>query len=131
LAHNVRYITNTDSNTGELHSIEGNIRALSAPLLGDIIATTSIRQYGVIITRINNKDDEQNNYWRIYRFKNPYYDTSDYSHLEEPEPKLVFKCKDALNYKNKLSIVSRWESDKVVKVYIADGEHPIIVINLL
>lgn len=131
LAHNVRYITNTDSNTGELHSIEGNIRALSAPLLGDIIATTSIRQYGVIITRINNQDDAQNNYWRVYRFKNPYYDTSDYSHLEEPEPKLVFKCKDALNYDNKLSIVSRWESDKVVKVYIADGKHPIIVINLL
>ena len=65
-AENLRLITNTDSNTGELHLIEGTgstdcIKSDHKDKIIKILAATSIRQYRIIVA-------QETDGWSIYKF---------------------------------------------------------------
>ena len=51
-AENLRVVTDKDSNSGELHIIEGTTELqLDAQIIGDLLGFTSIRQYAVAIVK--------------------------------------------------------------------------------
>lgn len=61
--------------------------------------------------------------WAIYKLTD-----------QDPKPQLVFgPCFEpiAKNYSHKISSVLNYENDNVVKLYIADGEHPILICNII
>lgn len=123
LAKNLRYITNQEENTGELHIIEGARLALQFDK--NIIASTQIRQYGVLI--VGSLDN-----WSIYRFENPYWEDSIGNKEFKPIDNFVRvfgPCSSPLG-SSKLSLVTRWESDDNVKLYIADGKNPLMSMNI-
>lgn len=108
-AENVRLATNTEENTGELRLIEGTKQFTYG--YGDIAAMTSIRDILVVITkdsRILKKDFSIDDTWRIV------FDPGDGEKISTEN----------------LSLVTRWENDKDVKLYIADGVHNLMYVNL-
>ena len=120
-AQNLRYVTNTDSNTGELHMIEGSL--LSYTIHDSILATTQIRNYGIVIT--GTRDN-----WSIYRFENP-YEAGEKEFKPIAELTKVFgPCTKPLG-EGKLSLVTRWEDKDTVKLYLADGKNPLMVFNIM
>lgn len=118
MARNVRLTTNTDNNTGELHAIEGTqITNIISEDGEQILALTSIKNYGIVITQ-----DSQGN-WYIYRF--------DGSNAYAGRELFFGPCETPIATKgNKLSVVTRYESDEIMKLYIADGVHEIMMINV-
>lgn len=61
--------------------------------------------------------------WAIYKITD-----------NKPEPELVFgPCFEpiASQYSHKVSTVLNYENDSTVKLYIADGEHPIMICNII
>lgn len=132
LANNLRYTTTDQENSGELHLIEGATSALELKGEYTILATTSIRNYGIIIY-----EREYNNVtsWYVDVFENPYND--DLSEFKSPNQTTIFgPCNELLGYeegrdeRNKISLVTKWESDNIIKLYIADGIHPIMSLNI-
>lgn len=120
-AQNLRYVTNTDSNTGELHMIEGSL--LSYTIDDNILATTQIRNYGVVITGARDN-------WSIYRFENPYEaGEKEFKPIDELT-KVFGPCTKPLG-EGKLSLVTRWEDKDTVKLYLADGKNPLMVFNIM
>lgn len=120
-AVNLRPVTNTDSNDGELHLIDGVTHSEIYESFSKIYATTSIRDIGVIIgKRTEHTDPEDinaNTNWSINK-------------LQDGNLKCVFgPCATPLG--ENLSLVTRWESNKNIKLYIADGEHALMSINLM
>lgn len=118
-AENLRLITNKDSNTGELHLLEGTgdsncIKPEHKAEIKQIIAATSIRQYGVFITK-NASDD-----WSIYRFTK-----------EDNSSQLLFgPCSTSITNYGVPCLLTRYESEDNIKLYIADGEHQIMMLNI-
>ena len=111
-AVNLRPITNTDSNDGELHLIDGVSESVIYDSFSEIYATTSVRDLGVII---GERDGDEG--WSI-------------NILQNNNLRCVFgPCSKELG--DNLSLVTRWESDTNVKLYIADGEHRLMSINLM
>jgi hypothetical protein len=97
-----------------------------------ILATTSIRNYGIIIYE---KENNNVTSWYIDVFENPYGD--DLSEFKSLKPKTIFgPCNELLGYekdkpeRNKISLVTKWESEKIIKLYIADGVNPILYVNI-
>lgn len=128
LARNLRYITDEDYNSGELHMIQGALKALD--LKYKVLASTSIRQYGVYIQK------ESDSIWSVYRFTNPYYGSEGSKQFKPIDPKstiCVFRStnKDNMISSNKLSLVTRYEDENNIKLYIADGKHEILSINIM
>ena len=126
-AKNLRLTTNGDSNSGELHMIEGNIESgCINNIEGDytIIAATSIRNYGIIITKklYQEQGQEAKYKWSIYRF------------TEEPgsAEQLFGPCETEIwdGDDDKVSLLTRYESENNIKLYIADGIHEIMSINI-
>lgn len=119
LANNLRYITNQDENSGELHMIEGATLLTSIPN-AKVLAATQLRETGVIITtgagdgdwQVYTIENGSNKYTKIIDVKNGTHDF---------EKRVVDK---------KISLVTRWEDSDNAKLYIADGVGPIIVIFL-
>lgn len=118
LAENLRYVTNTESNTGELRLIEGDT---PCRLLLDgqetqftIAASTSVRD--MIILVVTDSDG-----WSVLR--------GTLSGTDITLTKVFGPCEEELSG-NKLSLVTRWEDDDNVKLYIADGKHPLMVLNV-
>ena len=117
LAQNLRYITNNEENSGEMHIIEGGLEQFR--FNEEVVAMGDIRDYGVAIT----KDlDGKFSIWRI-------------DHNSDDEtPKLIFgPCEETLanNYTDKISINLNYEASDNIKLYIADGQHPIMLINIM
>lgn len=119
LANNLRYITNSDENTGELHMIDGAkfLRKLEPDGI-QILATATIRNYGVIIW----KSLAPEYHWGV-----------DYIKDTETKPECVFeycgnKQEDVIG--DHPSIVCRWEDNDNIKVYIADGIHELMMVSL-
>lgn len=113
-AVNLRFLMNNDSTTGELHTIEG-WKDLGLDFY-NVLATTSIRNYGIII---EGTPDE----WNIWRWDKD-------QDKSNTNPKKVFgPCEDPIG--EKISLVTRWESDENVKLYIADGIHNLMSINIM
>lgn len=127
-AENLRLITNTDSNSGELRLIEGTLPFSTDSIPSDwkhIIAMTSIRDYLVVIVQeifemektiaIYRCDTSQEQVEWVRVVRNLWYD--DFVQPGQTEPHL--------------SLVTRWESENNVKLYIADGVHSIISLNIM
>ena len=122
LANNLRYITNSDENTGELHMIDGAkfLKKLEPDNI-QILATATIRNYGVIIWK--NLVPKYTKYnWGI-----------DYIKDTNTTPVRVFeyggnKQEDVIG--DRPSIVCRWEDNDNIKVYIADGIHELMMVSL-
>lgn len=130
-AENLRLITNTDSNSGELRLIEGTKEILKNVFSGEsIIYIGSIRNYLYVITYKSYPIPTISPTWSIYVNKD--YGTNDF----ESGFRCIFgPCetpiwKDITNIA--LSTETRWESDNNIKLYIADNtsEHGIISINI-
>ena len=78
LANNVRFVTDTDENSGELYQINGTTKVLGFD--DKILATTSIRDFGIVIFEkqygandidmFDNIIPETGKYWYIVRMQN-------------------------------------------------------------
>lgn len=89
-----------------------------------ILASDSIDKIGVIIAK-GIEDESGKGLWYVYKIETT---------NNEGSPilfKLIFSAKDAITDRKRFSVVMHKEQSDVLKVYIADGEHPIMQINLL
>lgn len=122
-AKNLRLITDSNSNSGELHLIEGGDPSYRSQLKNPdgtditdwnnitIIKSTQIRDYGIFIAQ------DSTTGWCIYTIHNNIR-------------KLIFgPCTEALG--DSISLVARYETEDVIKLYIADGVHSLMSINIL
>lgn len=129
-ANNLRLFqidSETQNGQGELRAIEGITVAFSG-LTGikQILAATAIRDIGIVV--VKNVDDT----WAVYKFKNPIDDQSNASNTYfNAIDKLdcVFESIEQTN-SDIFSIVGRYEDEDNVKLYIADGEHPVMLLNI-
>lgn len=116
LAQNLRYITNNEENSGEMHIIEGGLEKFRFD--EDVVAMGDIRDYGVAITK------DLNGYFSIWRI--------DHNSDDETPIRIFGPCSETLanNYTDKISINLNYEASDNIKLYIADGQHPIMLINI-
>lgn len=133
IARNVHYVTDEDSNSGELRMINGVQKSASAKQRyagKTIIGTASVKDWGIIIFKAND-----NSYWGVDRFKNPYENSipTSTSTTDFKFETVISKCEESIGsgYKNKLSCVLNYEADDNIKLYIADGEHRLMMIDIL
>lgn len=133
-AENLRLVTNTDSNSGELRLVDGTITIGNA-FDGEIIYLNSIREYVVVITR---KIVEGIGQWSICVSddKGAHFTTIFGPCTEE----LLWNTQETTN--NGLTSVThldaaicgvlRWESDNNIKFYFVDntGNHGIMSIQI-
>ena len=113
-AKNVRLVTNKDSNSGELRIVDGTESAEWESFPGGIIkGITSIRDVIIVAGYKNN---------RSYI----------YVHKEGQNDNWVcaYQSKIGEVFGEYLSFVTRYESDKLIKLYIADGLNQLMYINL-
>ena len=116
-AENLRYSTNTDSNSGELRLIEG-----TSPLVlpedgwGDILAMTSIRDYLIVV------GSRPNQTFNIYR-RNLGEANESWKKLLDNDLYLDPEVK-------RINLLGRWESDKNIKLYMVDGVHPLMCLRI-
>ena len=89
-----------------------------------ILASSSIGDTGVVIIK-ENEDEFGQGKWVVYKV------TSTQNEKSPIKFKEIFRADDAITSKKKFSIVLHKEQSDVFKVYIADGEHPIMQINIL
>lgn len=91
-----------------------------------IIATNNIRNYGIIIIKFT---ESENKCFAIIRFENTISNDNDCNF------QLVCKVNKPLGNPEeelkKVCTVTRYENDKYIKLYIADGYHNILVINIM
>lgn len=86
-----------------------------------VLCTDSINSIGIVITA-NEPDETGKKYWRIYRVVK-----------EDDRPVFTEICKNITNKyttRNKFTDVITYDSEDCIKLFIADGEHPIICINI-
>lgn len=119
LANNLRYITNQEENSGELHMIEGATLLTQIPG-AKVLAATQLRETGVIVTSGAGDGD-----WQVYTIQNG---SSGYTKIIDVKNGAHDFEKRVID--KKLSLVTRWEDDDNAKLYIADGVGPIITIFL-
>lgn len=121
-AENLRLVTNTDSNSGELHLIDGTTVRYTFSDYDKIIYFTSIRNYVIAITRNETQADWT---WSVYVSKDK---GSNWTKIFGPCSEPIWKEDGTVA----ISGVTRWESDKNIKLYIADNtcKHSIIPIQL-
>ena len=127
-ANNVRLLTDNAGTTGILQNIE-DVRQYAGGLdiTEKILGTTVTKYYnnvkykveeaGIVITKETYKGNTINNVWAVSNFN-----------TKQPTWNLIVSA--TLGLKNKLSIVSNYESDKVSKIYITDGDSGIKMINI-
>lgn len=128
-AENIRIITNQDSNTGEVRLIEGaqlqfDINHIISVLgiSGDdwtIRESTQIRQYGILIC------ENSEGKWFVAKYNKTRIVNSNPWGITK-----VFGVCDEMLGEYKLSLVTNYEDDDNVKLYIADGEHKLMSINI-
>lgn len=124
LANNLRYITNQEENSGELHMIEGATLLNAIPGNIKVLAATELRQIGIIITTSTTTDN-----WCVWTIDHDNNDQLKKIIEVDASEKTTDNKRRVLDAK-KLSLVTRWEDDENAKLYIADGLGPIITIFL-
>jgi hypothetical protein len=129
-AENLRLVTNTDSNEGELRIVEGTGTGYSGPW-DEIIAMTSIRKYVIVIAYTTyNEDGQDKRGISIYRNENKGTSSAnDWVCIVDNVP-----VEDFLQYgedEPHLSLVTRWESENNIKLYIAGGVTSIVCLNIM
>lgn len=130
-AENIRLVTNTDSNSGEVRLIEGvGPFSIEFPWSEtQIMAMTSIRDIIVVVT----KDDNiyayslpgKHGWTHVYGPKTWTMDDEDIDTQDD-----LTKKQENEHFGDYLSIVTRWETENLIKMYIADGKHQLMYINL-
>lgn len=115
-AENLRLSTDVDENTGELHLIEGN-KVLESYNKGKIKAMIGCRDIIVVV-------DESS-----YIYKHTV--GKEYATGEDQWP-VVFDPDGGsfFNGSNEVSLVIRYESSKLINLYVADGIHSLMSINI-
>lgn len=141
-AVNLRYITNTASNQGELHPINKPdvIAKIGKTLIADdqtceIITTVNIRNTVVALVSHIYKEATKDAFVPDFDVK-PYIEYFYILRLLFKDGKykgyevVLGPCED---YKvtDKLSIETRYEDETVQKLYIADGKNPIMSVNVM
>lgn len=120
-AENLRFITDTGENSGELRLIEGYQEVYPQVFGGSVyretIATTSIRN--LIIFLVNSSFSRGNNGSEIIVLNT---DTEDIN--------IPYSSTDRWDGNIKYSLVTRWESGDNIKLYIADGQHELMSLNI-
>lgn len=128
-ALNLRYVNNKESATGSLKVIDG-FKNIFSSIKKEIIETTQVGQYGIFFTQ------DENGVIQVYRFPLEKKD------LSTDDIKMIFgPCSDWNIYeldtntgkktRNRLSIIGRQEGPDNIKLYIADGIHQILIIDVL
>lgn len=117
-ACNLRYINNSSSGVGQLESIEGFGKKLELEEGETVIETSYADKYGIVFVR------DKNNVINVYRFE------LDSLRWIINKTQIFGPCAD-WNIKGRLSIVSRVENTDNIKLYIADGQHQIMIMNVL
>lgn len=117
-ACNLRYINNSSSGVGQLESIEGFGKKLELEEGETVIETSYADKYGIVFVR------DKHNVINVYRFE------LDPLRWIINKTQIFGPCAD-WNIKGRLSIVSRVENTDNIKLYIADGEHQIMIMNVL
>lgn len=132
MALNCRFsaITSAQNDFGKLKSIEGVTKYAEFQITSEddtfepvIVDSNYIKNIGVVIVR----DNITGYKWRVYRFDYN-EDSNTFSDF-----RLVYENdspQNALNTQHKLSTVLNFEDDDVIKLYIADGNNPLLVINI-
>jgi hypothetical protein len=134
-AENLRVVTDEDSNSGELHIIEGTNKVFTIiPEQEDtsILGYTTIRNYIIVIVKrsatvFGQSQDE----WAIFKYdaNNSFRKTLVAGWFTK---KIWPDDWDANECKTKpLSLVTRWESKNNVKLYIANEFTEILSINII
>lgn len=127
-AENVRIVTDTDNNTGELRLIEGNTQ-IDLGIQGQLLSLDAIRDMIVFVVKSND-----NLSWKVYKYK-PNIDDLQQA-LTEVLNIQVIDDEDKIwkteNDVKPITTILRWESDNNIKLYIADntGNHGILVVDL-
>lgn len=134
-ALNLRYVNNKESATGSLKVIDGFKSIYKTELGEDIIETAQVGQYGIFFTEDQTEDvvEGQNRKIRVYRFP------IEKKTISRDDIKMIFgPCSDWNIYedkdkkvRNRLSIVGRKEGEDNIKLYIADGIHQILIMDVL
>lgn len=126
-AENLRYVTETEENTGELHLIPGakSLGIISDKLdtgSGVILETAQLRNIGVFLTQGTVEQDTPG--WSVYTVENAEEFTT--------EPKCVFRTTDTSRVFGckKISLVTKYEDEYNQKLYIADGKGPVLVVQI-
>lgn len=143
-ALNLRYITNKGENSGELHPVE---KLLKLDEFGDkIIASTNIRNTVVVLFTKTYYETQQDIYVKNsnHELGKPlptvdvkaghtyfYIARLEFGERGYEGYRLVLGPCDGYNPSHKLSIETRYEDENVQKLYIADGENPIMSINVM
>ena len=134
-ALNLRYVNNKESATGSLKVIDGFKSIYKTELGEDIIETAQVGQYGIFFTEDQMEDvvEGQNRKIRVYRFP------IEKETISRDDIKMIFgPCSDWNIYedkdkkvRNRLSIVGRKEGEDNIKLYIADGIHQMLIMDVL
>lgn len=125
-ARNVRLVTNTGNNSAELHMIEGVAKVGDLYNIKEVLATTSIRDYGIIVADTTVYNEKSFN---VFYFKNK-NTNKDLEHYDFSDIKQVFKNNISGSLQKPIDIVCRWENEELLKLYIADGKNPLMLINI-
>ena len=112
MAKNLRVITNDGNSNGELRLIEGGKDITH--FTENILAATQIRDYGILVT------EDDRNKWSIWKFNSDENDNNRCVRLFGP-------CEDKIG--DSISLVTRYEDDDNVKLYIADGKHSLMYLK--
>lgn len=118
----MRLIANKGSNSAELHLIDGNKLIFTLDDLVEewedwrILATNSCRNIGVIII-------QNDSYWNIIKL------TVDDKDNITKELVFVDSITDKLN-ESCVDTVIRYEAEDNIKLYIADSEKPLLLVNI-
>lgn len=129
-ALNLRYVNNKESAAGSLKVIDGFKNIFTTKINDEIIETTQVGQYGIFFTQ------DINDVICVYRFP------LEKKTISGEDIKMIFgPCSDWGIYeldvygnkiaRNRLSIVGRQEGSDNIKLYIADGIHQILIMDVL
>lgn len=120
---------------GEVRPIEGikvayNKNKIDGFKINKIYAADTIRNYGVIVFQNN----DNNGTWCVARLKNKIGGNKDnddqFNIIDDSDIKVIFGPTQQTIDKDKISISLRYEDNDNIKLYIADGKNPIMVLNI-
>lgn len=113
---------NPNNTAGAVSPIQSGKRYEGIVLSGiQVLCTNSINNIGIVITA-DQPNEDGDKLWHIYRVV-----------IENDKPIFTEICKNINNKytkKNKFTTVITYDSEQSIKLFIADGEHPIISINI-
>lgn len=140
-AENIRVVSNDQDSYGKVVPIQGarliqkidlkKFKFLSGVSEIKILSSQSIRDYGVIIASYY-KDSDTPSGWFVARFNCADNKTKINTYVNF---KIIFASEELLGGPNcdikRVSSVLRYESNDNIKLYIADGYHNILLLNIM